>query len=58
MKVKTLKTIIYLLYAIGNSKHGPGHHSKSAVGEDFDVKVFSYPRVEFHTLKNKDLDLK
>ena len=42
----------YLLYAIGHSKNSPGHHSKSTVRENFDIKVFTNSRIQFHALKN------
>lgn len=43
--------ISYLLYAIGYSKNCPRHHSKSAICKNFNVKVFTNSRIEFHTLQ-------
>lgn len=40
-----------LLYAVGQCKNSPWHHSKSAVCENFDVKIFSYAWIELHTLQ-------
>jgi hypothetical protein len=38
-----------LLDAVGYSKNSPGHHPKTAVCEDFDVKMLANPRIQFHS---------
>lgn len=50
-KKKYQRRFIYLLYAIGHSKNCPRHHPKSAVCENFDIKVFTNSRIQLHSLK-------